>query len=143
MANIHDVAAHILEKQGAMTTWKLQKLCYYSQAWHLVWEGEPLFPERIEAWANGPVAPALYEKHRRDFKVSAWPDGLPHALTAGEISSIDKVLEDYGQRDGAWLSELTHHEKPWLDARAGLDADERGNREITPQAMVEYYESLL
>ena len=37
MASVYDVAAYILEKQGAMTTWKLQKLVYYSQAWSLVW----------------------------------------------------------------------------------------------------------
>ncbi len=55
MASAHDVGKYVLEKRGSMTTWKLQKLVYYSKAWHLVWEGEPLFPEHIEAWANGPV----------------------------------------------------------------------------------------
>ncbi len=33
MATVHDVAAYILEKRGPMTTMKLQKLVYYSQAW--------------------------------------------------------------------------------------------------------------
>lgn len=28
---------------------------YYAQAWSLVWDEKPLFPERIEAWVNGPV----------------------------------------------------------------------------------------
>jgi uncharacterized phage-associated protein len=32
---------------------KLQKLLYYSQAWHLVWEDTPLFTARIEAWIDG------------------------------------------------------------------------------------------
>ena len=31
-----DVAQYILEKLGAMPAMKLQKLCYYSQAWSLV-----------------------------------------------------------------------------------------------------------
>lgn len=35
MANIISVAKYILEQRGAMTTMKLQKLCYYSQAWSL------------------------------------------------------------------------------------------------------------
>ena len=42
MANVDDVAAYILNRQGPMTAMKLQKLCYYSQAWHLVWDSEPL-----------------------------------------------------------------------------------------------------
>jgi uncharacterized phage-associated protein len=37
MVSILDVAAYILEKQGAMTRMKLQKLVYYCQAWSLVW----------------------------------------------------------------------------------------------------------
>lgn len=68
----HDVAAYILRKQGPMSVWKLHKLLYYAQAWHLVWEEEPLFREHIEAWANGPVVPALYPLHKGLFTVSAW-----------------------------------------------------------------------
>ena len=52
-----------------MTTMKLQKLIYYSQAWSLVWDEKPLFAERIEAWANGPVCPDLYNLHRGRYTV--------------------------------------------------------------------------
>ena len=69
MATVHDVAAYILEHHGPMTAMKLQKLVFtYSQAWSLVWDEQALFPERIEAWANGPVVPALYDQHRRRFR---------------------------------------------------------------------------
>ncbi len=68
--SVFDIAQYILNKSGRLTTWKLQKLCYYSQAWALVWDGEPLFKQRIEAWVNGPVIPALYEKHRGSFYIS-------------------------------------------------------------------------
>lgn len=47
MANVSDVAAYILQKHGRMTTMKLQKLVYYSQAWSLVWDEKPLFQERM------------------------------------------------------------------------------------------------
>jgi uncharacterized phage-associated protein len=36
MASVHDVAAEVLANGGKMTTWKLQKLVYYCQAWHVV-----------------------------------------------------------------------------------------------------------
>lgn len=70
-ASALDVAAYILNKQGPMTHMKLQRLVYYSQAWHLVWEDKPLFAERIEAWAGGPVIPVLYEALKGEFLVDA------------------------------------------------------------------------
>lgn len=72
-ASAHDVAAYLLEKYGPMSPWKLHKLLYYAQAWHLVWEDEPLFDEPIEAWGSGPVVPALYPLHKGLFTISAWP----------------------------------------------------------------------
>src|SRR5689334_14747494 len=44
---------------------KLQKLCYYAQAWSLALDGKPLFGERIEAWAHGPAIPALYGRFKK------------------------------------------------------------------------------
>ena len=70
MADVFDVAKYILEKQGSMTTMKLQKLVYYSQAWSVVWDEKPIFEERIEAWASGPVVRELYEEHRGMFIIS-------------------------------------------------------------------------
>lgn len=45
MGSVFDTAKYILEKCGTMSTMKLQKLCYYSQAWSLVWDDAPLFDE--------------------------------------------------------------------------------------------------
>jgi uncharacterized phage-associated protein len=143
MADVHDVAAYILQKQpGGMTTWKLQKLVYYSQAWNTVWTGEPLFADRIEAWANGPVVTRLYREHRGEYSLAKWSGGDPSRLSERDRRVIDAVLEFYGDKSGQWLSELTHAEKPWLDARAGLSPSERGNKVITPEALAAYYGSL-
>lgn len=143
MASALDVAKYILEQQGEMTAMKLQKLVYYSQAWHAVWEEKPLFNDVIQAWINGPVVPTLYELHKGRFNVS--PDrALPSNdnLSKAEKESIDKVLSFYGDKPSQWLSDLTHSEEPWLQARKGLAPNQRGSREITLSSMVEYYESL-
>lgn len=142
MANVKDVAAYILGQLGPITAMKLQKLVYYSQAWSLVWDEKPLFSEGIEAWANGPVAPDLYQAHKGEFKLSKLSYGNPSVLNLLETETIDKVLEFYGDKSSQWLSDLTHQENPWLDAREGLKPGERGNNEITHAAMAEYYGSL-
>lgn len=144
MASVHDVAAYILEQKGSMSAMKLQKLVYYSQAWHLVWEERPLFSERIEAWANGPVAPELYAKHRRMFTVSDWKQwGNPDALDAGEKSSVENVLSFYGSRPAHELSELTHREDPWRNARGDLAPGANCRAEISTVDMHEYYDGLV
>jgi uncharacterized phage-associated protein len=141
MVSVHDVAAYIVEKHGPMTAMKLEKLVYYSQAWSLVWDESPLFRERIQAWAAGPVVPALYYRHRGEFEITRW-DGNPDALSHSQRDSVDAVLRFYGTKTSQWLSDLTHSEEPWIKARAGLAPLERGNREITLASMAEYYSSL-
>lgn len=143
MASAHDVAKYILRERSPLSTVKLQKLVYYSQAWHLVWEDVPLFPERVEAWANGPVVPALYNEHRGEFQRSSWKLGSIQNLTTAERRTIDTILNFYGPKDAWYLSELTHREAPWVEARGGLPAGSRGSSEISTASMAEYYGSLV
>lgn len=142
MASAHDVAAYIIQKRGSMTAMKFQKLVYYSQAWSLVWTERPLFDDRIEAWANGPVVPVLYREHRGMFNISQWPKGDPSRLTFDEQDSIDKVLDFYGDKSSQWLSDLTHREDPWIAARSGCSDGEQCTAEISQASMAEYYGSL-
>jgi uncharacterized phage-associated protein len=143
MGKVDDVAAAIIARTGPLDTWRLQKLVYYCQAWHLVWDGVPLFADRVEAWANGPVIPALYRRHRGQFTINSWASGDRTSLTKSERETVDAVLKFYGDKPGYWLSELTHRERPWKHARKGLSDGERGNKEITKESMAEYYGGLL
>ncbi len=138
-----DVAEYILGKLGQMPAMKLQKLVYYSQAWHAVWSDSPLFNERIEAWANGPVVPHLYASHRQQFILTPGQfHGDASSLSTDEADSVNKVLSHYGERTSQWLSDLTHMEAPWQDARKGLAPGERSDNQIELGAIVEYYGSL-
>lgn len=142
MATIFDVAAYILEKRGGMTAMKLQKLCYYSQAWSLVWDERPLFSEEIQAWANGPVSPDLYREHRGQIHIAKVPKGDHAVLIADERETVDAVLGCYGDMSAHELSELTHREHPWKKARGDLKPGERGNQVISHDSMFMYYDSL-
>ena len=138
-----DVADYILEKRGSMSSVKLQKLVYYAQAWHLVWNDEPLFEEEIQAWVGGPVVVELYKKHRGIFKLNPRHfGGDPTRINSKSKEDIDKVIEFYGDRDAQWLSDLTHMEDPWKIARMGLSDRERGDRVISLNSMQEYYSSI-
>ena len=121
---------------------KLHKLLYYSQAWSLVWDDEHLFRDRLEAWANGPVIPSVYRMHRGKFKVHTWSHGNSSALNEQQKETVDAVLEYYGDKSSQWLSDLTHEEDPWKNARAGLASSDRGSQQITLSSMAEYYSSL-
>lgn len=143
VANVYDVAAYILKVRGQMPAMKLQKLVYYCQAWSLVWDEKPVFPERIEAWAQGPVVPALFNEHRGAFIVTKLGKGDPDALDKDERETVDAVLKAYGDKASQWLSDLTHQEAPWLDAREGIPPGEFCEKEIGLAAIAEYYGSLI
>ncbi len=72
-----------------------------------------------------------------------WPYGDRNELTKDERETVNVVLAKYGNKDPQWLSELTHREKPWINARRGLGPLDLGDREITHAAMAEYYNSLV
>ena len=149
MASVFDVARYILvrldeDRKLPITTWKLQKLVYYSQAWSLVWDDATLFEEPMQAWANGPVCPALYAVHRGKFQISTLPDTVGSAdnLSDAQKETINVVLAHYGPKTAQYLSELTHLEQPWISARGDLRPGQRGENGISLESMAEYYGSL-
>jgi uncharacterized phage-associated protein len=139
MAQVDDVAAMIVEHFGRIDTFKLQKLVYYCQAWHLVWDDEPLFDDPIEAWAAGPVVRSLYSRHRGRYSVDSWPWGKPKHLRKNERKTVQLIIESYGKLTGRRLSQLTHNEDPWRSARNGLAPTASSSREIPLTVMKAYY----
>lgn len=140
MADIFDTARYILEQQGKMSTMKLQKLCYYCQAWSLVWDDEPLFEEEFEAWSNGPVCRELFNKTQGRFAVVASDEsGDSENLSDNQKETINIVLDHYAPHDAQWLSQLTHLEDPWKEARAGIPLGAPCKNIITKESMSIYY----
>ena len=145
MADVRDVARYMLRKQAPMSAMKLQKLAYYAQGWHLAYEGEPLFDSRIEAWANGPVVRDLYTAHRGLFTLHEGTLGplRDGVLKQNEIETIDAVMLAYGDMDANQLSNLTHSERPWYEAREGIADGKRSEAVILPESMQEFFNALL
>ena len=128
--NVFDAASYIEARYAKcvsrsnsyslLSSMKLQKLTYYSQAWSLVWENRPLFREPIEAWIYGPVVRELFNISKGCYepqKIS--PDKLSGmSLTAEQRKTVGIVVRDYGKLEPEMLVALTHSELPWRNARA-------------------------
>ena len=145
MATVFDVAAYIIENLGSMSTMKLQKLVYYSQAWSLVFDDRKLFDDDIEAWANGPVVRRLFKAHQGVYMVdeSFCNCGNSANLDAAARATIDEVLRAYGGLSANDLIALTHSERPWLEAREGTPEFAASNAVINTDTMQEYYSAML
>ena len=141
--NVFDVAAYILARQGSIAPMKLQKLVYYCQAWSLVWDERPLFDEPIEAWANSPVAPALFAVHRGMFRVDCVPGGDARGVDPRGRETIDAILAAYGNETAYTLTAMTCRERPWRAARWPLPDGAPGSAEIPLDSIAEYYGGLV
>ena len=141
MPNIFTTAKYILDSKGDISAMKLQKLCYYCQAWSLVWDDAELFPEDFQAWANGPVCPELFFHTQGKYKITAADeaDMVDGELTDNQKDTVNKVLEHYFPHDAQWLSQLTHMEDPWNKAREGVAPGIGSTNIITKASMSEYY----
>lgn len=122
---------------------KLQKLLYYCQAWHLTIFGERLIDEDIEAWAHGPVLSSQYTRfayipRNEQIKPKTINLTVPE-FNANSEELLEEVLRIYGEHSASYLENLTHSEKPWIDARGDLQPYERSNNVIEDKAMIDFY----
>lgn len=139
MESIYEIARYFLSKES-MSHKKLQKLCYYAQAWYLANYGRPLVPNRFEAWVHGPVSPDLYSRYR------GWGwENIPSEQCNEQFEEtgvpmfLDKVYETYGDYDADDLERLTHAEDPWNNARKGCAPGSYSRNPIALKDMRDYY----
>ena len=136
------VARKLVElHDGQLTPLKLQKLAYYCQAWSLVWEERPLFQEDFQAWANGPVNPQLYDRHKGTYVVedNFLSEYSGYSFNDADTHTITAVLDFYGNKEPFYLSELTHKERPWREARGNAPMGAICTDVISKESMQDYY----
>ncbi|MBI3661669.1 MAG: SocA family protein [Acidobacteria bacterium] len=141
-----NVAARLInlahEKASPVSNLKLQKLLYYSQAWHLALFKKPLFNDEIEAWVHGPVVPQVFRFYR-DYKWASISKGDPSTLRSNIEAHLEEVWRAYGHLSGYDLERLTHSEDPWRQARQGIAPDESSHAVISKESMQRFYASRL
>jgi uncharacterized phage-associated protein len=126
------------DDEDGLTHLKLQKLCYYAQAFHLALFGSRLFNERIVAWEHGPVVRSVWDRFAYRRGVLPRPDGeedeqpLPREME----TFLDRIYREYGQFSAWRLRLMTHEERPWIEAWAG-------DRVLSDETMESYFKEKL
>lgn len=60
-----------------------------------------------------------------------------------DLRSVDEIWKVYGKFDAEYLEMLTHSEKPWQEAREGLQSHESSENEIPTEMMRSFYSEKL
>lgn len=145
MVSVFDVAKAFLvldDKKDAsdgISNLKLQKLVYYAQGFHLAFHDTLFFPERIEAWPHGPVAPALYHEYKQYEGRPIDPPkdfDLEDNFSKEQIEILQDVHDVYGQFSGWQLRNISHEEPTWINNEADRNV-------ISEQEMREYFKTRL
>ncbi len=100
---------------------KLHKLLYFAQRENLAIINEPLFDGEFEGWKYGPVC--------REIRGSITPDGILDAdsdISEESKYVVNNIIAQYGALASWKLSEISHKEISWRNARAGLKDGENG-----------------
>jgi uncharacterized phage-associated protein len=110
---------------------KLQKLLFYSHAWHLALLGRPLFEEDFEAWPWGPVVRDIYFQTRHlgrgpvTRRITRLTLGHGQSVLNATFETptvedgslkmfLDAVWEAHKRYSGVQLSNATHAPgEPW------------------------------
>lgn len=140
--SVFDVAEWFLQKEE-MTHKKLQKICYYAQAWYAtLFGGRRLINGDFEAWIHGPVHPDLYKKFAYNGLCKIEPSGRKLDIELQDLDFLNIIYNTFGEFDADYLEAMTHAEEPWKKARMGLAPDQPGNKKITLDSMREFYTNL-
>lgn len=143
--NCFDVAEYFIaysdnEEVDFISNLKLQKLVYYAQGFNLALYDKPLFLERIEAWQHGPVIPNLYHYYKENGSDPIRYTGIfnPDKYSAEQLGLLNEIYNVYGQFSAWKLRNLTHLEKPWIDA-----FDNKYDNEISQESLKEFFKTQL
>lgn len=142
VSSVYELANWFLMKKP-MTHKKLQKLCYYAQAWSYALRNVPIVDTQFEAWVHGPVSRDLYAIYAGNSYQDILPNKSVHfPFTNEEEEILESVWVTYGEYTANALEALSHNEPPWIEARAGISPNESSDRIISTDTMRKYYQSI-
>ena len=131
MDKIINVAQYVFTEYKRITgevidEMKLHKLLYFAQRESLAITNTPLFEGEFEGWKYGPIC--------REIRGSITPDGILDYDADVSLECkyiINNIIQEYGSLASWKLSELSHKELSWRNARIGLSAGANGSKKLS------------
>ena len=141
-ATIH----YIIEtkKVKNLTHRKLQKLLYYAYSWNMVLSEsrDKLFPERFEAWVQGPMLREVHAKYKNNkdkFIKKSELENIDYKLTFDEEQIINETILVYGDFSDDTLEETSRAEQPWKNARGNCRSLDKCYNELSDDDIYKCY----
>lgn len=118
-------------------------MVFYADAWFMALnDGEELVADKFEAWVHGPVARDLYTRFA-DYKWRSIDEEIAcPELPANVSKHLKEIYEVFGGYTAYELEQMTHQEKPWLEAREGVPSDAPCKNVIDKSVTAEFYRSM-
>lgn len=155
------IIAYLNEKGDPVTNKKLQKLLYFTNAWHLAYFDYSLIKdEESQAWRFGPVYTTSYhkfkaakfepinlKKHYKKFKDS--PKELynyffsENKINNDQQNLIKTILFKYSGFSAYELEVISHNDPPWIQSRKGCGEFENCTNSISNKVISQAYKSKL
>ncbi|GAP54011.1 conserved hypothetical protein [Arthrobacter sp. Hiyo6] len=142
---VFDVASSMLRhsSKDSLNTLKLQKLVFYSFGWYGHLTGEKLFNEQFYALTKGPIVSPLLSAHFGMDMVSAdqLEDYAQRSLAVTDPYAeavVEAVWLSYGKFSKWDLIEMTHCEKPWINAWTSRPAGAKRN-DLPAESVVDHF----
>ena len=147
-ATVNNLVEWFLSKEN-MSHKKIQKLCYYAEAWSVTLNNEDIVPGiEFEAWQHGPVCREIWEMCKkfgwRDIMIKEEfadisKEEIDKRFSEDQKAILELVWNTYGKYSPNELEAITHTEDPWIKARSGLGPFDSCTNVINVEDMKEYY----
>lgn len=147
-ASINSLIEWFLHKEQ-MSHKKIQKLCYYAQAWSQTLNDADIVDGiEFEAWVHGPVNTGIWNACKkfgwRDIMIDSEyveksKEECQDAFDENQIRVLELVWDTYGEYSADDLEALTHSEKPWIEAREGKAQFQNCSTKISRETMKSFY----
>ncbi|WP_274968629.1 Panacea domain-containing protein [Succinimonas amylolytica] len=131
----------LAENEGGdkLSLLKLLKLMYYAEGIFLAYDRGSLFNEPFIAWQHGPVVRSVWKKFTNtpyDLNVTDSEVSELNKISDEDKELLENVFQTFGTYSAWGLRNLTHGEKPWIEA---TDNGRRMNGEISRDSIRDYF----
>lgn len=148
------LSKYILQKIGGTDAFKLQKILFFIESFHLATFNYALVDDEFEAWVNGPVSRRVYDYFKdiskgQNIIPAPKKDNITNQAlvehfqkSPKQLALIDAVITHCNQYDSAILRESSHS-TPWKNIRKGLSKLEKSGKIIPKESIRFHYRKLL